>query len=85
LLTAFATQVTQRRVPTSSRRDVLNATPLRKAKETRLVPTCTGCSDATPVQFQASHTPMPTRQRVLSGIKILWYVYFETLVRWQKY
>jgi hypothetical protein len=76
LLTDFSTQETQRRVPTSSRHDVLNATPSEKVKETRSVPTCTGCSDVTPVQSRASHTPMPTRQRVSSGTKAPWYVYF---------
>ena len=75
LLTDFTTQETQRRVPTSSRHDVLNATPSAKVKETRSVPTCTGCSAATPVPSQASHTPMPTRQRALSGRRTLWYVY----------
>jgi hypothetical protein len=54
---------------------VLSATPSAKVKETRSVPTCTGCSDATPVQSQASHTPMPTRQRASNGTKTLWYVY----------
>jgi len=74
-LTSFTIQATQRRVPTSSRHDVLSATPSAKVKETRSVPTCTGCSDATPVQSQASHTPMPTRQRASNGTKTLWYVY----------
>jgi hypothetical protein len=80
LLTDFTTQETQRRVPTSSRHDVLNATPSEKVKETRSVLTCTGCSDVTPVQSRASHTPMPTRQRVSSGTKVPWYVYFRKTV-----
>jgi hypothetical protein len=72
LLTGFTIQVTQRRVPTSSKHDVLNATLSARVKETRLVPICTGCSDATLVQSQASHTLMPIRQRALNGTKTLW-------------
>jgi hypothetical protein len=75
LLTDFTTQATQRRVPTFSRHDVLNATPSAKVKETRSVPTCTGCSAVTLVPSLVSRTPMPTRQRALNGRRTLWYVY----------
>jgi len=64
-------QVTQRRAPTSSRLVVLNATPSVKEKETRSVLTCTVCLDVTLVQSPVSHTPMPTRLRVLNGKKTL--------------
>jgi hypothetical protein len=71
LLTDFTTQETQRRVPTSSRHDVLNATLSAKVKETRSVPTCTGCSAVTLVPSLVSRTPMPTRQRALNGRRTL--------------
>ncbi len=70
LLINTSIQETQRRVPTSSRHDALNATLSEKVKETRLVPTCMGCSVATLVQLRVSHIPMPTRPRELSGTTI---------------
>lgn len=73
LLTDLCLQEMLRRVPTSSRHDALNATLSVRARETRSVLTCTGCSDARLVLLMASHTPMPTRQRESPGITTLWY------------
>ncbi len=69
----FPFQVTQRRVPTSSRQDVLNATLSRRARETRSVQTCTGSSAVRLVPLMASHIPMPTRPRVSLGPRAHWY------------
>jgi len=74
LLINASLQETQRRVPTSSRHDALNATPLVRVRETRSAQTCSGCSVVRLVKLRVSHTPMPTRPRELSGTTILSYV-----------
>ena len=73
-LTILASQETQRRVQASSRHDVLNATLSVRARETRSVPTCTVFSAVTLDLLRASHIPMPTSKRPLSGTRTLWYV-----------
>lgn len=61
-------QATQRRVPTSSRPDVLSATLSERARATRSVLTSTACSDARLAPSTAFHTPTPTKPRELNGI-----------------
>jgi hypothetical protein len=74
-------QVTQRRVPTSSRPDASNATLSVRVRETRSVLTSTDCSVVTLVPSKASHTPMPTSKRVSNGTTILSYVSHHTNCR----
>ena len=54
---------------------MLNAILWARARATRSVLICTGCSDAKLVRSRVSHTLMPTRQRELSGEMTLWYVF----------
>lgn len=64
-------QVISRRVPTSSRLDVLSATPLRRTAATRSALPCTASGAARLVPSRATPTPMPTSRRALSGTTTL--------------
>lgn len=60
---------------TAFRRDAHNVTLLSRLRATRSVPTCTDSSAERLVRSMASHTPMPTSRRVLSGKRTLWSVH----------
>lgn len=60
-------QAISRRVPTSSRPDVLSATPLTRTVATRSVPPFTVSSAESLVPSMVTPTPTPTSKRVLSG------------------
>lgn len=64
-------QAISRRVPTSSRPDVLSATPLRRTAATRSALPCTASGAARLVPSRATPTPMPTSRRALSGTTTL--------------
>lgn len=67
-------QVTQRRVPTSSRRDVRSATVSLKQKATRSVPIYTVFSVGRPAPSRVIHIRMQTSRKASHGMKALWYV-----------
>jgi hypothetical protein len=56
---------------TDNRLDVLNAILLKKEEPTRLDLTYTVYLAVRPVKLKASLIPMPTRQRVLLGMRTL--------------
>lgn len=76
-------QATRRRVLVCSRPVAPSATPSRLAVATRSAPRCTAFSAATLVPLRATHTPMPTSRRALSGRRTLLYVLTMAPVYWR--
>lgn len=76
----FLLQETQRRVPTSSRPDVLNATLSARVREIRLALTFTVFSVVKPVPSRATHIPMPTSKRLSHGTR----THFSNISRTQR-